>query len=143
MNKTNRRDFLKKAGATTVVAAAFPTILPSGVLGANAPSKRITLGFIGMGSQGTDVNLRNFLSQQDAQVLVVCDAYRNRAVNAAKLVNERYGNENCRVEQDFRKVIDDDAIDAVVISTPDHWHVPMSKMALQAGKDVFCEKPTE
>jgi predicted dehydrogenase len=131
--KANRRTFIKGAGAML----AFPTIIPSRVLGDNAPSKQITLGFIGMGGQGIGVNLKMFLREKDARVLAVCDAYKSRAVKAAALV----GND-CKIHQDFRKVIDDETIDAVVISAPDHWHVPMSMMALKAGKDVFCEKPT-
>ena len=63
-------------------------------------------------------------------------------MNAANIVNTFYGTEDCRIHQDFRHVIEDEAIDAVVISTPDHWHVPMSIMASKAGKEVFCEKPT-
>lgn len=138
----SRRKFLKHIGTAAGIAAGFPAIIPARVLGANAPSKRITLGFIGMGSQGTELNLTNFLSEADTHVLAVCDAYRSRAVNAANIVNARYGTEDCRIHQDFRRVIEDETIDAVVISTPDHWHVPMCMMALKAGKDVFCEKPT-
>ena len=140
--KKSRRAFLKEGCLAAGAAVAFPTILPSSVLGENAPSKRITLGFIGMGAQGTQVNLKMFLNEADAQVLAVCDAYKSRADTAADMVNKRYGTTDCKVYQDFRKIIEDPSIDAVVVSTPDHWHVPMSMMALQAGKDVFCEKPT-
>ena len=70
-------------------------------------------------------------------------AIANSAADAAKdIVDETYGNSNCAAYQDFREIIGRDDIDAVVISTPDHWHVPMSMMALRAGKDVFCEKPS-
>jgi predicted dehydrogenase len=140
--KKSRRAFLKDVGVAAGGAAAFPTLIPSSVLGADAPSKRITLGFIGMGAQGTQVNLKMFLNEADAQVLAVCDAYRSRAESAANMVNQRTGNLDCRPFQDFRKIIEDPSIDAVVISTPDHWHVPISMMALKAGKDVFSEKPT-
>lgn len=140
--QSNRRSFLRKLGATAGAALTFPTILPSRVFGQDAPSKRITLGCIGMGGQGTSANLRAFLNQADAQVLAVCDAYRSRAEKAGDMVNQEYGSKGCRVTQDFRTIVADPAIDAVVISTPDHWHVPMSLMALAAGKDVFCEKPT-
>ena len=136
----SRRAFIKRSGFAA--ATIFPTIISSRALGADAPSKRITLGFIGMGGQGTNANLKQFLRQKDAQVVAVCDAFMSRAHRARKIVNEAYGNEDCKAIQDFREVIADPAIDAVVISTPDHWHVPMSLMAVEAGKDVFCEKPT-
>ncbi len=139
--KTNRRNFIKTAGLA-VTAISFPTIIPSRVLGQNAPSKQITLGFIGAGGQARQVNLANFLTYDDCRVLTICDAFFNRAKNVSKTVNEACGNEVCQSVQDFREILADPSIDAVVISTPDHWHVPMSLMALEAGKHVFCEKPT-
>ena len=138
----NRRNFIKSMGLAAGAGLSFPSIVPSKVLGEKAPSKRITLGFIGVGAQGVGVNLKNFLPMQDAQVLAVCDAYKSRAQAAAEMVNQHYGTNDCKVHQDFRRIMEDRSIDAVVISTPDHWHVPMSMMAFKAGKDVFCEKPT-
>ena len=135
----SRRDTLK--GMVSMGLA--PMFVPARLLGADAPSKRITLGFIGMGSQGTQANLKNFLAQDDAKVLAVCDVFRSRSEAAQKLVHKRYGNNDCKSYSDFRSIIEDKSIDAVVISTPAHWHVPMSLMALEAGKDVFCEKPTK
>lgn len=132
-----RRRFLAAAG--TGAAAA---LLPSGLFSEPAPSNRITLGFIGMGIQGTQANLNTFLNQPDAQVVAVCDVLEEACQKARDIVNERYGTTGCKAVHDFRRIIADPSIDAVVISTPDHWHVPMSLMALEAGKDVFCEKPT-
>lgn len=128
--------------SASLAAVAFPTIIPSRVLGAKAPSKQVTLGFIGVGGQGVQVNLANFLPQQDCRILTACDAFMGRAKRVQGMVNEAYGNKDCQAVQDFRTILADPAIDAVVISTPDHWHVPMSLMALEAGKHVFCEKPT-
>lgn len=142
MKQKSRRDFIKAVGVTAGYSMAFPLILPSAVRGEQAPSKRITLGFIGMGSQGVLANLNAFLNQQDAQVVAVCDVDSQRAEKARALVDTRYGTTGCKAYQDFRKIIQDPSIDAVVISTPDHWHVPLSLLALDAGKDVFCEKPT-
>jgi myo-inositol 2-dehydrogenase / D-chiro-inositol 1-dehydrogenase len=139
VRKISRRDTLKRM----LGAAAAPMFVPGRLLGADAPSKRITLGFIGMGSQGTQNNLVNFLAQDDAQVLAVCDVFRSRSEAAQRMVHERYHNTDCKSYTDFRRIIEDKSIDAAVISTPDHWHVPMSLMALEAGKDVFCEKPTK
>ncbi|MCL1922148.1 MAG: Gfo/Idh/MocA family oxidoreductase [Kiritimatiellaeota bacterium] len=134
-----RRTFMQAAGA----ALAFPAIIPSRVLGDEAPSKQITLGKIGVGIHGSGVNLRNFLAQPDARVLAVCDTFRHRAEKAKQAVDQAYGNSDCKMFQDFRHIITDKAIDAIVISTPDHWHIPMSLMGLDAGKDVFSEKPTK
>ncbi|MDA3926068.1 MAG: Gfo/Idh/MocA family oxidoreductase [Kiritimatiellae bacterium] len=138
----SRRTFIKGAGVATASISA-PLILTSGCLSKRfAPSHKITLGFIGMGSQGNSRNLGTFLNQDDAKVLAVCDCRLSAALEAKEIVDKRYGNSDCAVYQDFREIINRPDIDAVVISTPDHWHVPMSMMALRAGKDVFCEKPS-
>lgn len=134
---TSRRHFL----AASALAAA-PSLLPARLLGENAPSKQITLGLIGMGLQGMSRNLGNFLSQKDCRVLAVCDVMKSRAETAKQKVDAHHGNKDCIAYQDFRQVLERDDIDAIVISTPDHWHVPISMAALAAGKDVFCEKPT-
>ncbi|MEM0964585.1 MAG: Gfo/Idh/MocA family oxidoreductase [Verrucomicrobiota bacterium] len=97
---------------------------------------------IGVGGQGVQVNLSNFLTYGDCRVIAVCDAFMDRADRARNIVNEAYGSNDCKAVQDFRELLADPGIDAVVISTPDHWHVPMSLMALEAGKHVFSEKPT-
>lgn len=133
-----RRRFIAAASS----AAAVPLFLPTRLFGQTAPSNRITLGFIGMGIQGTRANLNAFLNQPDAQVIAVCDVLDEACNNARVIVNERNGTTGCKAVRDFREIIADKSIDAVVISTPDHWHVPMCLMALEAGKDVFCEKPT-
>lgn len=133
-----RRKFLK----TTLAAGVSPLVLPGLLRGQGAPSHQVTLGCIGMGGHGTNYNLKNFLGFGDCRVLAVCDAFRDRTEKAAALVDEAYGTADCHRVDDFREVMADPAIDAVVISTPDHWHVPMAVMALEAGKHVFCEKPT-
>ncbi len=134
----SRRRFLRNAGA----ALAFPTIIPSRVLGAEAPSKRINVGFIGVGDHGTNRNLRMFLQQPDARALAVCDVYKSRMENAKGIVDKEYGDNGCEMCGDFREILARKDIDAVMISTPDHWHALISAMALRAGKDVICEKPT-
>ncbi|MEM9418596.1 MAG: Gfo/Idh/MocA family oxidoreductase [Planctomycetota bacterium] len=136
-----RRQFLGRSSAL-LGASVAPTIIPSSVFGQSAPSKQITLGFIGMGGQGIRMNLQWFLNTPNTRTLAVCDCMMGRALEAKKMVDEKAGNSDCDVYQDFREVINRDDIDAIVISTPDHWHVPMSLMALRAGKHVFCEKPT-
>ena len=140
-----RRRFMKKAAGIAAGATLFPYVVASSVLGKAggvAASNRFTLGFIGVGGHGIAMNLRTFLGQPDAQVLAVCDVDSDHMGQARQIVNEKYGNNDCATYKDFRDVIARDDIDAVMISTPDHWHVPISIMAAKAGKDVECEKPT-
>ncbi len=142
--RIDRRSFVRGAMAVGAFGAA-PTILPSRVVGQDGqvvPSERITVGFIGTGGHGIDRNLRMYLGQPDARVLAVCDVDRNNMARAKTLVDARYGNTDCATTTDFREVLARPDIDAVMISTPDHWHVLMSVMAVRAGKDVQCEKPT-
>jgi len=145
MKKFNRRQFLRKAAGVSTGAVGFPYLVwPSalGKAGTVAASERITIGFIGVGSHGRAVNLKNFLGNADAQAVAVCDVDTNNRNIACDIVNQKYGNKDCATYNDFRKIIERDDIDAVMISTPDHWHVPISIAAAKAGKDVECEKPT-
>jgi predicted dehydrogenase len=147
-----RRGFLRRAGAACAAAAGAPYVLTSSALGAGAippPSDRITLGFVGVGSHGTGVNLRGFLGQPDAQAVAVCDVDADRAARAKAMVERAYADrardglhQGCEAVGDWRRIAARADIDAVVISTPDHWHVPISLAAVRAGKDVICEKPT-
>lgn len=143
-NATRRR-FLGCALGAAAGVPLCPFIVPARALGrggAVAPSNRITVGMIGVGSHGTAVNLKGMLAQEDARVVIVCDVDRARAESARQLVNTHYGNSDCAACQDFREVLARPDIDAVAISTPDHWHVPISIAAIRGGKDVLCEKPT-
>ena len=144
---TTRRGFLKAA----VTAAAAPYIVPASALGAEgktAPSRRVTFGMIGVGRQGTIANLRTLVSYEDTQILAVCDVDAWRLENARKIVDDHYAAKGrtgeakgCATTKDFREVLARPDIDAVMISTPDHWHVPMAIAAAEAGKDVALEKP--
>jgi len=103
---------------------------------------QITLGCIGLGIHGIGWNIEYFLQIPEARILVVCDVFADRREKAKAKVNAAYGNTDCAAHTDFRELLTRKDIDAVVISTPDHWHVLMAVMAARAGKDVFCEKPT-
>ncbi len=139
MKRITRRKFARIGAA----AVATPLIIPSRLLGAGAPSNLITVGFIGTGDHGTSWNLRRYLELKDmARVLVVCDVDSQRMRHAKDIVDEQYLNKDCAMTKDFREVIARKDIDAVMISTPDHWHTLISVMAARAGKDVQCEKPT-
>ena len=151
-----RRSFLKQAVATAALAA--PYFAPASVFGANAPSNRITLGFIGVGNQGMPL-VKRFMKQSDCQVLAVSDVNRGSAgykddvqilgrEPAKQAVEAAYASrkasntyKGCDAYNDFRDLLGRDDIDAVVIAAPDHWHAVMTLMALEAGKDVYCEKP--
>ena len=121
---------MKQATAVSTVFA-IPTIIPARAFGAN---ERILTGHIGVGGQGKG-NLKAFLGN----AVAVCDVDQSHAAEAAKLVEDK-GNK-CEIFGDFRKLLERKDIDAVVISTPDHWHAPITIAACQAGKDVYCEKP--
>ncbi len=138
MRRISRRDAIRAGSA----ALAVPVFIPARLLGDDAPSKKITVGFIGTGSHGTDWNLKRYHQQADARVLAVCDVDSNRMQRAKALVDEKYGNKDCATTKDFREILARKDIDAVMISTPDHWHTLISVMAVRAGKDVQCEKPT-
>ena len=145
MREVNRRQFLRKTIGVSAGVVGFPYFVqPSalGKAGTVAASERITIGFIGVGGHGRAVNLTNFLGNADAQAVAVCDVETKHMNIACDMVNKKYGNKDCATYKDFRNIIERDDIDAVMISTPDHWHVPISIMAAKAGKDVECEKPT-
>lgn len=138
----SRRTFLKSGLAGVLAAGVAPRFLPAHLFGAQAPSKKVTLGCIGVGTHGFGVNLKQFLEEDDCQVIAVCDVFGSRRAAARQVVDEKYGTKGCAEISDFRDLLARGDIDAAVISTPDHWHVTMALMALEAGKMVFCEKPT-
>ncbi len=138
----SRRSFLKSGLAGVLAAGVAPQFIPARLLGAQAPSKKVTLGCIGVGAHGFGVNLKSFLQEDDCQVVAVCDVWGKRRTVARQEVDQKYGTKGCTEIADFRTLLERPDIDVVVISTPDHWHVTMALAALRAGKKVFCEKPT-
>jgi predicted dehydrogenase len=126
-----------------VGAIGFPYIISSSALGADgavAPSERIVMGCIGVGSQGTG-NMRGFLSKKDAQVVAVCDVDKGHRDSAKRTVDRQYRNSDCQTYADFRELIARADIDALSLAVPDHWHSIPVVMAAQAGKDMYGEKP--
>src|SRR5207302_11090451 len=107
-------------------AIALPDCVAASVLGADAPSKKTTIGFIGTGDHGTTWNLDRYLKLLAARVVMVCDVDGLRMRKAKALVDAAYDNEDCAMSKDFREVIARRDIDAVMISTPDHWHTLVS-----------------
>ena len=142
-SKITRRDFLQKASGAALSAFCVPYFIPSTVLGRNAtisPGDQITIGCIGVGGMGT-ANMRGFLELPAARVVAVCDVDANHRERAKKIVNEKYGSQDCTTHNDFRELLTRQDIDAVMIAVPDHWHGIMGVAAARAGKDIYGEKP--
>ncbi|MEZ6042498.1 MAG: Gfo/Idh/MocA family oxidoreductase [Planctomycetaceae bacterium] len=134
MAHTQRRRFLKNAAA-----GASAIALGGSLRAANSPIDQVVLGIIGPGGMGMN-HVRQLCERDDVRIAAVCDVDRQRTAAAAEHVAST-GRPKPRQESDLRKVLDDAAIDAVFIATPDHWHAPAAVMALNAGKHVYVEKP--
>jgi myo-inositol 2-dehydrogenase/D-chiro-inositol 1-dehydrogenase len=140
-SKSITRRQLLKVTSTAAAAFAIPTIVPSTVFGKTAPSNRINVGMIGMGRQAIYANTNPFLYSKDCQIVAVCDVDKWRVGKAKQKVDGFYKNTDCRAYGDWREVVERDDIDAIMNSTSDHWHVPISLAAVRRGKHVSCEKP--
>lgn len=133
----SRRGFIKAS------ALAFPAIVSASAMGANgavAPSDRIVMGCIGVGSQGTS-NMRAFTRCPMAQIVAVCDVERDHRDEAKRIVDQRYENDDCKTYHDFRELIGRGDLDAVSLAIPDHWHAILAAAAAKAGLDIYGEKP--
>jgi predicted dehydrogenase len=131
ITEQNRRDFLRAAGAAGLTANIFT----GNLRGAN---DRVAVGFIGMGQMGRG-NLGYSMKVSGLQPVAVCDVYQPH-LEMSEALARRNGHEVKGVK-DFRDILADKSIDAVCISTPDHWHAYMTVEACKAGKDVYVEKP--
>ena len=130
---TGRRDFLKAAGA----AALTSSIFTGNLKGAN---DKVNIGFIGVGQMGSG-NIGYAAKVPGFQITAVCDVYQP-TLERAQAQAKRLGFEGVKAVKDFREILADKSIDAVCISTPDHWHPYMTVEACKAGKDVYVEKPS-
>ncbi|MFH2001377.1 MAG: Gfo/Idh/MocA family oxidoreductase [Planctomycetota bacterium] len=146
--KITRRGFLK--GLTAAAAASAPCFVMPSALGLGAvpaPGNRIQLGLIGAGEMGNHL-IDQYLDLPDAQIVAVCDVYDKQRTPAIKRIDHFYarragqGSYNgCAEYNDFRDLISDPGVDAVVIATPEHWHALPAIEAARAGKDIHLEKP--
>jgi len=145
-SRVARRLFLKAAAA----AAAAPCVVPASALGAEdrpAPSQRITMGFVGVGGQGSG-DMGGFMSFPEVQAVAVCDVDSRSRLAAKQRANDRYAQEKaggtfkgCDDYRDFHDLCARPDLDAVFCATPDHWHALVTCEAMRNGKDVYCEKP--
>lgn len=144
---TSRRHFLRSSTATLL---ALPTLVPRQVLGqpgVPAANSRLDIGMIGTGRQAFHANLLPFLVSPDTRVVALCDVdawrlerTRQKVVDHLSVTGPAAAT-TCFVTRDFRELLARPDVDAVMISTPDHWHAYMAIAAAKAGKDVALEKP--
>jgi predicted dehydrogenase len=141
-----RRNFLKSSAAATAGTFVIPTIVPAHVLGKNAPSNRIRVGQIGFGRIAMSHDLPETLRHEVAMGVAVADVDLQRAHKGKKWIEKFHADQgksavDVAVYQDYREMLQDKSIDAVIISTPDHWHAQPAMEAALAGKDIYLQKP--
>jgi predicted dehydrogenase len=133
MGSVNRRDFLKSTLGTAAAMAVLPQ-RPS-----RAANEKVILGVMGLGGRGQQL-ARMFAGRSDVQIAYLCDADSRRFAQAKQAIEQAQGKPPQMV-QDFRRILDDASVDALINATPDHWHGLGTILACQAGKDVYVEKP--
>ncbi len=132
MVEANRRGFLR-AGGTGIASAAAMSLASTAP--AAIAEARLRVGLIGCGGRGRyDAGV--FAEREDVEIVYVADPHRERLAEAAK----QFG-PTARAVEDFRRILDDDSVDAVINATPVHWHAPATILACEAGKHVYVEKP--
>ena len=144
-----RRKFIGKTALGTLASVGLPSIVPASVFGKNAPSNKINIGQIGCGRIARSHDLIDTMAYDVANVMAVCDLDSKRMKDAKELADKFYQEkkgkinyEGTKVYGDYREMLMDKEIDAVLISTPDHWHAQPAMEAAIAGKDIYLQKPT-
>lgn len=149
-DQLSRREFMGKSVRAAVATAAitgFPAIVPSRVFGKHAPSNRINVGAIGAGRISRSHDMPGVWKYDTAQIMSVCDLDQKRANDGKVLVNDFYSKkfgkpyDGVKVYHDYREMLDNKDVDAVIISTPDHWHALIAIDAAKAKKDIYMQKP--
>jgi predicted dehydrogenase len=134
-HQLNRRDFLRYSLLTSLGIQFLPfTGLKA------APSDRVRIAHIGLGGMGLS-HMNWFAKLPEAEIVALCDVDSDRANEALALLKKIHPDTKAKVYTDFRKVLEQQDIDAVTVATPDHWHAQIAILAFQAGKDVYGEKP--
>lgn len=143
----NRRKFVKAVSATTAGAIAIPTIVPSTVFGKTAPGNKIHIGQIGCGRIARGHDMAETLKYDATRLIAVCDVDSKRLADGKKLVDSYYaekfrpGYMDARMYENYQEMLLNKDIDAVIISTPDHWHAQPALEAAMAGKHIYLQKP--
>ncbi len=143
-----RKDFLKRSLATGVGLFVAPTIVPASVFGANAPSNRINIGAIGTGRISRTHDMPGVWKYDNVRIIAACDLDAKRVVAAKGAIEgyyaKKYGKSDVDVKtyEHYEELLANKDIDAVLISTPDHWHAKIGIDAANAGKDIYMQKPT-
>ena len=147
-SKLKRRDFLRIGSLATVGAITVPSIVPSSVFGRSAPSNRIQIGQIGCGRIAHEMDMEGVMAHDQARIIAACDLDSKRLAETKPFIEgyyqKKYGRSevDVRLYGDYREMLLNPAIDAVVISTPDHWHSQPAMEAALAGKHIYLQKPT-
>jgi myo-inositol 2-dehydrogenase/D-chiro-inositol 1-dehydrogenase len=144
-NSLSRREFLRTTSVATAAVAA-PLIIPSRLLGADAPSNRIRVGHIGCGRIAQSHDMPGVARSGLAEVVAVCDLDTKRIASGKTTIEKLYPGKEAPAPKvdtygDYRELLTRKDVDAVVISTPDHWHAEIALAAIKAGKDVYLQKP--
>jgi len=141
-----RREFCRTAALTAATVAVGPLIVPSRLFGAGAPSNRIRVGHIGAGRIAQSHDMPGVASSGLADIVAVCDVDTHRAASGQRTVERLFAAAGrpapaLQLSGDYRELLARADIDAVVVSTPDHWHAQIALEAVYAGKDVYLQKP--
>lgn len=143
-----RRKFIQKALAGTAGTCLVPHVVPASVFGQGAPNNKINIGQIGCGRIARGHDLPRTMKSDDARLVAVSDVDRDRMEDGKKLIEEYYKGKtgkdylDVKMYGDYHEMLADPEIDAVIISTPDHWHAQPAMEAALAGKDIYLQKPT-
>ena len=142
-----RRNFIRNTLTGTAGIIVVPTIVPAFVFGKKAPSNRIHIGQIGCGRIGRSHDMFETFKYEDAMLVACCDVDSKRAEEGKELLEQWYSEKTgsrrykkIKVYTDYQEMLQDGNIDAVIISTPDHWHARNAIDAALAGKDIYLQK---
>jgi len=142
MNKIGRREFLDRSTKTTLGMAGGVAVLVNPRSARAAPAnERLVLAMIGVGGGRGHSLAMGFLDRDDCEIGYICDVNRRLHESRSQAYAARQGGKRPKCVQDFREMLEDSSVDAVVIATPPHWHALATILSCQAGKDVYCEKP--
>ncbi len=141
-----RRRFLRTSAGATFASLCAPAVLPGGLRGAQAPANRIQIGIIGTGRIAREHDIPGVLKYDFVRIVAVCDVDAKRSAEGRQFIEDACAKKGIRaggikVCRDYRELILDRDVDAVIICTPDHWHAKPTIEAVRAGKDVYLEKP--